>query len=110
MFRGPLYRSTSSAVPRSLPAAVWIFVTDGGAYSVRTAGGSEAFFGIEVGMAFCVLLGFDTNDEAGGGRFVGLPDRKGVVCVKDLTCDALLRSSLRSGCEDIVFFFCPGPR
>ena len=36
---------------------------------------------------------------------MGLAARKGVVCVKDLTCVALLRSSLRSGCEDIVLLF-----
>jgi hypothetical protein len=102
-FLGPLYRSSSSAFPRSLAAFDWIFVSAGGAYSDRTAGGSEAFLGIEIGVAFCMLLGFDTNDETGGGR-LGVVARKGVVCVKDLTCIALLRSSLRSGCEDIVFF------
>jgi hypothetical protein len=102
-FLGPLYKSISSAFPRSLAAFDWIFVSAGGAYSDRTAGGSEAFLGIEIGVAFCMLLGFDTNDETGGGR-LGVVARKGVVCVKDLTCVALLRSSLRSGCKDIVFF------
>jgi hypothetical protein len=103
-FLGPLYKSISSAFPRSLAAFDWIFVSAGGAYSDRTAGGSEAFLGIEIGVAFCMLLGFDTNDETGGGR-LGVVARKGVVCVKDLTCVALLRNSLRSGCEDIVLFF-----
>lgn len=111
MFLGPLYSSISSAFPRSLFAFAWIFVSVGGAYSDRTAGGNEGCFEIAVGAVFCVVLGFDTKDETGGGRLMGLAARKGVVCVKDLTCVALLRSSLRSGCEDIVLFFLdPGPR
>jgi hypothetical protein len=104
MFLGPLYRRISSAFPRSLFALAWIFVSVGGAYSDRTAGGNEGCFEIAVGAVFCVVLGFDTKDETGGGRLMGLAARKGVVCVKDLTCIALLRSSLRSGCEDIVLF------
>jgi hypothetical protein len=91
MFLGPLYKSISSAFPRSLFAAAWIFVSDGGEYSDRTAGARIGIFG--------------AYDGTGGSRFEGLAVRKGVVWVKDLTWVALLRSSLRSGCEDIVFFF-----
>lgn len=116
VLRGLLYRRISSAAPRSLAAVAWIRVSCGGVYSVRTAGGVAGCLGVLVGVGetFGAVFGFAAYDGIAGGGFLveGLAAAwKGVVCVKDLICVALLRSSLRSGCEDIVFFFFyPGPR